>query len=248
MTRCPTGFQSSICARAAALLVFAALSGRAESQPCVVGNLLVFYTQGSNGARSLNVVSMEDGAALKVIGRASIASHNAIHAQSAREDQIILLLWDQVEIYSLAEPSAPKRVAAFQLRTQRAFTSGNPRIERTDDRRFLIISPVGAAELIVDPGKRGWSLADIEMTPDLQRKAQSSSSEAESARLAVVSDRDSGRPRVLKESAKFRYERVWKRRTKPGLIIHSEYLRKVDRALGKTVAEFLLGEEQETID
>lgn len=30
--------------------------------------------------------------------------------------------------------------------------------------------------------------------------------------------------------------------------MHSEYLRKVDRARGETVAELLLGEEQETID
>jgi hypothetical protein len=91
-------------------------------------------------------------------------------------------------------------------------------------------------------------LVDIEMTPDLQQKAQTSSPEVESARLALVSDRDSGRPRVVKESAKFRYERLWKHRTKPGLIIHSEYLRKVDRARGKIVAELLLGDEQETID
>ena len=248
MARCCTGFQTSRCALAAVLFVFAALTGRAESQPSTVGNLLVFYTTDSNGARSLNVVSMEDGSALEIIGRASIASHNALHAQSTFENQIILLLWDQVEVYSLAEPSAPKRVATYQLRNQRALTCGNPRIERTADRRFLMISPVGAAELIVDPEGKRWSLVDIEMTPDLQQKAQASSPEVESERLAMVNDRDSGRPRVLKESAKFRYEKLWKRRTKPGLIIHSEYLRKVDRARGETVAELLLGEEQETID
>jgi len=57
-----------------ALLVFAALTGRTESQPSIVGSLLVFYTTGSDGARSLNVVSMEDGADLKSIGRVSTAS------------------------------------------------------------------------------------------------------------------------------------------------------------------------------
>jgi hypothetical protein len=41
---------------------------------------------------------MEDGADLKVIGRASIASHQVIHAQSPFGDHIILLLWDQVEV------------------------------------------------------------------------------------------------------------------------------------------------------
>lgn len=248
MARYGTGFQGLRHALAAVLFVFAALTGRAESQPSTVGNLLVFYTTGTNGVRSLNVVSMEDGAALKIIGRASIASHNTIHAQISFDGHVILLLRDQVEVYSLVEPSAPKRVAAYQLKSHRTITSGNPRIERIADGRFLMISPVGAAELIADPEGKRWSLVDIEMTPELQQKTQASSANAELERLALVSDRDSGRPRVLKESAKFRYERLWKRRTKPGLIIHSEYLRKVDKARGKTVAELLLGEERETID
>jgi hypothetical protein len=111
-----------------------------------------------------------------------------------------------------------------------------------------MISPVGAAELTVDPAGKRWSLADIEMTPDLQLKAHALSPEMEPARLALISDRDTGRPRVLKESVRFRYERLWKRRSKPGLVIHSEYLRKVDIASGKTVGQLLLGEEQETID
>jgi hypothetical protein len=176
MAHCRTGLKSSSCALAIGLFVFTALTGRGESldsgQPTAVGNLLVFCTTGSNGVRRLNVVSMEDSTDLKIIGRASIASHKAIHAQSAFEDHIILLLWDEVEVYSVAEPSTPKRVAAFQIRSQRGPMSGCPCIERTADRRFLMISPTGAAELIVDADKKRWSLVDIEMTPDLKQKAQ----------------------------------------------------------------------------
>jgi hypothetical protein len=237
-----------VSALAPVLFVCAALAGHAESQLRTVGNLFVFYAPGPNGAPTLNVVSAEDGAPLKVIGRVPLASSKAIHAQSSFEDQIILLLWDEVEVYSLAEPSAPKRVAAYPIRSQIAGASGNPRIEATAERRFLIISPVGAGELVVDPAAKRWSLTDVEMTPALQQKARTQTPEEESAGQALVSDRDSGRPRVLKESARFRYERLWKRRTKPGLIVHLEYLRKVDKVRGKTVAELLLGEELETID
>ncbi|HEV3202572.1 MAG TPA: hypothetical protein VGZ73_31985 [Bryobacteraceae bacterium] len=240
-------FKPSPCSLAAVLCLFAALSARADSQSTILGNLLIFYTEGSSG-RILNVVPMEDRAPLKIIGRAPIALHKAIHAQFPFGNQIILLLWDQVEVYSLAEPSAPQRVASYRLRSQHAAKSGDPRIERTDHRRFLIISPVGAAELSVDPEGKRWTLVDTEMTPELQEKAQTSSPVAESARLALVCDRDTGRPRLLKESARFRYETVWARRTKPGLIIHTEYLRKVDKASGKTAAQLLLGGEQETID
>ena len=231
------------CGPIALTYLFATVAAWADSQPGVVGDLLVFYTTGN-----LNVVRLEDGAPLKVAGRITLASHNALHAQSSCADQIILLLWDEVEVYSLAEPAAPKRVAAFQIGKQRAAASGNPRIERTGAATFLVISPIGAAELTVDPERKLWSMADIAFTADFQRKAQVSTPETESARLELVSDRDSGRPRVMKESARFRYERLWKSRTRPGLMIHTEYLRKVDKASGKTVSQLLLGEEQETID
>src|SRR5579872_4691296 len=142
----------------AVLFLLAALNARADTQPTAVGNALVFFGPGSNGARNLNVVPMEDRAPLKIIGRTPIASHNALQAQVPFEDQIILLLWDHVEVYSLAQPSKPKRVAAFQLENQRAAKSGNPRIERIDHRKFLILSPVGAAELSIDPDGKCWSL------------------------------------------------------------------------------------------
>jgi len=245
MTRCRAAFQ---CAMATALFVFQALTAHADSQPMVAGDLLVFFAMGGDGNRNLNVVPLVDSTNLKVTGRVAISSHNAIHAQTAFQDHIILLLWDQVEIYSLRQPSSPKRVASYQVRSQRVATSGSPRIEQTGDRKFLILSPAGAAELTADFDGNRWSFVDIDMTPDLEQKAHTLSPEQELMIRALVSDRDSLRPRVLKETARFRYERIWQLRTKPGLIIHTEYLRKVDKAHGKTAAQLLLSEEQETID
>jgi len=233
---------------AAASFLFLVLTAHADSQPTVLGNLLVFFEEGSDGNRNLNVVPLEESAALRVIGRAAIQSHNAIHAQAAFEDNVILLLWDQVEVYSLKQPSSPKRVASYQIKSQRVSTSGFPRIEQTADRKFLILSPVGAAELTANPDGIRWSLADIEMTSDLEQKAHTLSPAQELSDRALANDRDSLRPRVLKESARFRYERIWERRTKPGLITHTEYLRKVDKAHGKILSRLLLSEEQETID
>jgi len=229
--------------RGAALLLLASFTARADTQPLVIGNLLVYHT-----ARTVNVVPLDDRAALEVSGRIPITSGKAIHAQTSFHDHIILLLWDDVEIYSLVDPTSPKPVAAFQLRTQTTLKSGHPRIEPIAERKFLIISPAGAAELTVDPDGNRWALTDIDLTPALRQKAQTATPESEAARAALVADRDSGRPRVLKESARFRYERFWTRRTKPGVITHSEYLRKVDKARGKTVSQLLLGEEVETID
>ena len=52
----------------------------------------------------------------------------------------------------------------------------------------------------------------------------------------------------MRKNQKFRYELVWKDKSKPGEIMHRQYLRKVDVATQKDTSVLLLGEHLETID
>jgi len=237
------------CGTAALLLAISSHACESSGEPVTVGNVLVFCHRGSDGNQTLNVLPMDDGSPLRISGRASIPSHYAIHSMVAYGDQLIVLLWDQVEIYSLADPSAPSRVAAHQLKKQRPDEGGFPHIEPAGDNgKFMVLSPIGAAELRADPDGRTWSLVDVELTADLHDKAVNPSAELVSAIRALVSERDSGRPRLVKETSRFRYELFWKTRMKPGEIFHTQYLRKVDKSRRKAVGQFVLCEELETID
>jgi hypothetical protein len=203
-------------------------------------SVVVFYRCDRNGAPWLNIVMLDDGAALKVTGRVKTAIKRGIDAYAIYGDRLIVLSWDRTEIYDLKRPAAPTLAATFQLKNQGA-VPGYPRIENMAGNRFLLLSTVGAAELAAEADNGNWKLEDVPRSPEYQRRMGKRPPEDSF-------NSDARDQMVVKETNTFRYELVWKSKTRPGESIRRQYLHKVEKATGRLTSALLMREESETID
>lgn len=206
------------------------------------GNVFVFDTLADDGSRKLNVVSLDDNADLKVIGQANMPGRSSyIAAFSNYNDKLIVLLWDRMEIYDLANPASPAFLRAFELKNQGFSSPGYARIERAGDNRFLLMNTLNTSELRTEGEVQDWNVVPLTLTPEMKAKMTQRSMaddfEVQAQPLLLV-----------KDTVKFRYELIWKDKQQRGLITHTKYLRKVDKMSERTVASLPLGVIQETID
>ncbi len=206
------------------------------------GNVFVFDTLGNDGSRMLNVVFLNDDSSLKVLGQVNMPGHSSyIGAFSNYRDKLIVLLWDRVEIYDLANPAGPAFVKAFELTNQGLSSPGRPRIESAGDNRFILMNTVNTSELRIEGEVQDWKVTSLTPTPEIKAK-MSKRSPADDFEVQAQSSL------LVKDTVKFRYELIWKNRSQPGLVTHSKYLYKVDKTSVRVLASRPLGTVQETID
>lgn len=203
-------------------------------------NRIVFFTCNKSGAPEVDVISLDDASPLRVVGRVRLASARSFDAASHYNNHLILLTWNHLDIYDLADPVHPSLVVNFQMKHQ-ASSRGYERIEKTAENKFQVLSSLGAAELTVEGDTPQWTLKDIQVTPEMQRKMGGRPPES---RFTVESDG----PVPVRESAQFRYELFWKSKVRTGEVLHRQYLRKVEKSTKRVISELLLGERLETID
>ena len=215
---------------------------RADCGPSLYAfeSMVVFYRCDQNGAPWLNIVALDDAAELKVIGRVKTSITRGIDAYAHNGERLIVLSWDRIEIYDLKRPAEPTLAATFHLKNQGS-VPGYPRIENMAGNRFLLLSTVGTAELSGDADPTKWRLEDVPRSPEFQRRM--------GERPPEDSFNSDARDQMLvKETNTFRYELVWKRKTKPGVSIRRQYLHKIQKATGRVASALLVQEESETID
>ncbi len=227
------------------LLLFMLAAGVCRADDCgptayAYEDRVVLFTCNKAGTPEFDVVLLDDAAALKVTGRIPLEIASSFDAAGNYKKQWIVVTWDRLEIYNLADPAHPVLAAKFQLEKQPP-APGYGRIEQIGENKFLVLSTVGAAELTAESDGEKWTLTDIPQTPDHLRKMTERPPEA---RFSV----ENGTPVVVRETPQFRYELIWKSRTKPGQFINRQHLRKVDKATRRTVSDLVLGERLETID
>jgi hypothetical protein len=225
-------------------LLFMLAGGVCRADDCgptvyAYGDRVVLFTCNGAGRPEFDVVLLDDTAALKVTGRIPVMARS-FDAAGNYKKQWIVVTWDRLEIYDLADPAHPVSAAKFQLRKQTP-TPGYGRIEQIAENKFLVLSTVGAAELTAENGGAKWSLTDIRQTPDHRRKMTERPPEA---RFSVESDT----ALLVRETPQFRYELIWKGRASPGQFIDRQYLRKVDKSTQRAVSDLVLGRRLETID
>ena len=231
------------CAVIVGLIGFAACArvcrADCESTVYAYNDRVVVFSCGQAGPE-LRVVQLDDTGPLKFAGSVAVPSSREFDTAGHYKDFVMLVRWDKFEVYDLADPIHPRLAAKFDLHKQ-ANLAGFSRIEQTAENKFLVISSMGAEELATEGQPTNWTLKEVPATDDVKKKVNQ--------RPPEYRFMDENEPVVeVRKNNKFRYELYWKNRTKPGEILHQQYLRKVDVATGKNASVLLLGEHLETID
>jgi hypothetical protein len=188
----------------------------------------------------VHVIVLDEANPLKVAGHVASSAPRNFDAANNYKNFILTVTWNKLEVFDLSDPANPKLAANFELKEQEKLT-GYPHIENSGTDKFLVLSPIGAHELTTQGEPAKWVVREIPLTPELRKKGQTPPPELrfsdENTKLTVV-----------RETDQFRYELVWREKSKPGEILHREYLRKVDKKTQRSVSELLLAEHLETID
>jgi hypothetical protein len=200
---------------------------------------VVFFTCSKSGSPEFDVILLDDATLLKVGGRVPVSVARSFDAAVNYKNQWIVLTWDRVEIYDLADPAHPVVAAKFHLEKQTS-APGYPRFERVAENKFLVLAGATAAELTAEGDGPKWTLAEIPLTAEHRKKMAEMPEERFSEH--------NNHPVVVRETPKFRYEVVWKHRARTGEFISRQHLRKIDKAIQRTVSDLVLGERLETID
>lgn len=203
-------------------------------------NRVVFYSCDKTGALGLNVVVLEEASDLKISGHVPVNGKRGFDAIARHKDQVLILTWDLLQIFDTTDPAHPTPAAKFTIKNQGKF-QGYDRIERKSDNSFFVLSGRGTGELTFAGDPLRWTYTDVERTPAQNKIAQA---EPPESRLS----RDIQDVTPLLETAKFRFELVWKNKVRPGEVLHREFLCKVDKTTHRSISSLLLGERLETID
>lgn len=194
----------------------------------------------AKGGPELRVIVLDEASSLKIGGRVAVPSSREFDTAGHYKNFLMLVRWDKFEVYDLADPIHPTLAAKFDLRKQENL-SGYERIEQTADNKFLVITSMGVVEVTTDGEPVKWALKGIPASVEIKKRM---SNQPPSWRF--VDQKEAAVP--LWKSEKFRYELSWRDQSKPGGILHRQYLRKVDVATQKDASLLLLGERLETID
>jgi hypothetical protein len=238
-----------ICAATLAASLAFAVPSRADSagSTYVFAKRVVFDTVETDrvtarATRLLNVVPLDDRGALKVAGKVAMPGQSSyVAAYGNRQDKLIVLLWDRVEIYDVADAAKPRFVQSLGLVDQGVGLPGRSLIEPAGADKFVLLNTRNTTELTTAGDGADWHVRALPLpTPAQQAKMVAPLSDAMQA-LAQPSQ-------TLAEGDKFRYALVWAETRRPGRIIHRKYVRQLDKASGRTASEILLATDLETID
>ena len=188
------------------------------------GKLVVFDTVAvdkvtAQSQRILNVVALDDSSALRVVGRVAMPGKSAyVGAYGHDRDKLIVLLWDRVEIYDLADAAKPRFLRALDLGNQGFSSPGYPRVETDGGGKFALLNTANTTALTLDGEPGQWRVAPLP-PPTPAQKSRMTAPPADVLALQTAT------PLPLYESAAFRYELAWRDTRQPGRLTHRQYLR-----------------------
>jgi hypothetical protein len=227
------------------VLAFGASICRADdcgATPYAYENRVILFACDKSGAPELRVIVLDDAGPWEVTGRVPSAAKRSFDAAAHLKNFVMLLTSNIVGVYDFEDANHPTLVASL-ARKEREKLPGYPRIDKIAADKFLVlvVFAMGAAELTAQGDAPKWSLGDVQVTPDMQKQSMELPAEF---RFTPTT----GAALPVRETAQFRYDLVWKTRTKPGEAIDRQLLRKTDKKTQQTVSELVLGTRLETID
>jgi hypothetical protein len=225
--------------RAAGVLCASALwlagSVADAAQVCALGRMAIVESR-RDACHALRAIVLDARGTPTAAGTVCLTKSAALHQLTRRGDYVVAQLWNAIEIYSFADPRAPRLVRSFTLDETHPSWGGGGIVHEGD--RLLVLGTTVSAELTMAGPPAAWSVRNLEPTAELRRRTEGLYDQAarEKGATAVL-------PRLVPlEGGVFAV--LW-RETRPsaGVLRHRQYLRAVESG-----ATMLIDTHDETID
>lgn len=225
--------------RAAGVLCASALwlagSVADAAQVCALGRMAIVESR-RDACHALRAIVLDARGTPTAAGSVCLTKSAALHQLTRRGDYVVAQLWNAIEIYSFADPRAPRLVRSFTLDETHPSWGGGGIVHEGD--RLLVLGTTVSAELTMVGPPAAWSVRNLEPTAELRRRTEGLYDQA-----AREKDATAVLPRLVPlEGGVFAV--LW-RETRPsaGVLRHRQYLRAVESG-----ATMLIDTHDETID
>ncbi len=225
--------------RAAGVLCASALwlagSVADAAQVCALGRMAIVESR-RDACHALRAIVLDARGTPTAAGSVCLTKSAALHQLTRRGDYVVAQLWNAIEIYSFADPRAPRLVRSFTLDETHPSWGGGGIVHEGD--RLLVLGTTVSAELTMAGPPAAWSVRNLEPTAELRRRTEGLYDQA-----AREKDATAVLPRLVPlEGGVFAV--LW-RETRPsaGVLRHRQYLRAVESG-----ATMLIDTHDETID
>lgn len=220
---------------AAALLL--AGSPAAAAQVAGLGTTAVVESQ--RGCHGLSLVAVDQRKRPMIRSRVCLQKSAALHYLTRRGDHVVAVLWNQVEIYSFADPGRPVLVRSITLDETHPSWAGGGLVHEPD--RLLILGTAVSAALTTTGPPPGWTVQNLEPTDELRRRTEGLYDQRARERDPADFSVPRRGPIPLEGGV---FEVFWtEKRLRPGAIEHRQHLRVVES--GATLS---IDAQLETID
>jgi hypothetical protein len=225
--------------RAAGVLCASALwlagSVADAAQVCALGRMAIVESR-RDACHALLAIVLDARGTPTAAGSVCLTKSAALHQLTRRGDYVVAQLWNAIEIYSFADPRAPRLVRSFTLAETHPSWGGGGIVHEGD--RLLVLGTTVSAELTMAGPPAAWSVRNLEPTAELRRRTEGLYDQA-----AREKDATAVLPRLVPLAGGV-FAVLW-RETRPsaGVLRHRQYLRAVESG-----ATMLIDTHDETID
>lgn len=205
------------------------------AQVCALGRMAIVESR-RDDCHALRAIVLDSRGTPVPAGSVCLTKRAALHQLTRQGDYIVAQLWNAIEIYSFADPRAPRLVRSFTLDETHPSWGGGGIVHEGD--RLLVLGTTVSAELTLAGPPSSWSVRNLEPTAELRRRTEGLYDQA-----AREKDPAAFLPRpVPLEGGVFAV--LW-RETRPsaGVLRHRQYLRAVESG-----ATMQIDVHDETID
>jgi hypothetical protein len=225
--------------RAAGVLCASALwlagSVADAAQVCALGRMAIVESR-RDACHALRAIVLDARGTPTAAGSVCLTKSAALHQLTRRGEYVVAQLWNAIEIYSFADPRAPRLVRSFTLDETHPSWGGGGIVHEGD--RLLVLGTTVSAELTMAGPPAAWSVRNLEPPAELRRRTEGLYDQA-----AREKDATALLPRLVPlEGGVFAV--LWcETRPSAGVLRHRQYLRTMESG-----ATMLIDTHDETID
>jgi hypothetical protein len=207
------------------------------AQVCALGRIAIVESRRGD-CHALRAIALDARGTPVVAGSVCLSKSAALHQLTRQGDHVVAQLWNAVEIYSFADPRAPRLVRLFTLDETHPSWGGGGIVHDGD--RLLVLGTTVSAELTMVGPPSAWSVRNLEPTAELQRRTEGLyDQEARAKDPAAFAPRPA--PITLEGGV---FAVLWREsRPSAGVLRHRQYLRAVESG-----ATMQIDMQDETID
>jgi hypothetical protein len=208
------------------------------AQVCALGRIAIVESRRGD-CHAIRAIVLDPKGMPAAAGAVCLTKSAALHQLTRQGDYIVAQLWNAIEIYSFADPRAPRLVRSFTLDETHPSWGGGGIVHEGD--RLLVLGTTVSAELEMAGPPSAWSVRNLEPTAELRRRTEGlydqEAREKDPSEFVPVR-----RGLIPLEGGVFAV--LWREtRPSPGVLRHRQYLRAVESG-----ATMQIDVHDETID